>query len=125
MADELRPSGVTAREDGNWLLSNDEYERLRRRGGVTMSLTIEALPVGDLLQNGREVGAYIWGFWNRHLRELPDGWHGTIELDAGVKRDHLAAALTTLVQAGANASIHTDNGDVVYVRFFADVAPAP
>lgn len=106
-------------------LTAADHARLQRRGAVLVSLTIEALPVGDLLQNGREVGAYIWGFWNRHLRELPDDWHGTIELIAGVRRDHLAAALTTLVQAGANVSIHTDHVDTVDVRFSVEVAPAP
>lgn len=96
-----------------------------RHQSVLTSVHIEALPIGDHLTNGREAGAYIWGFWNRHLRELPDQWEGTIELIAKVRRDHLAAAMTTLVQAGANAAIHTDWSDTVDVRFFVDVHALP
>lgn len=94
----------------------------REPRALMVSLWIETKPVGDLLANGREVGAYIWGFWNRHLREIPDGWKGTIELVAEVQREHLAAAITTLVQAGANAAIHTDGGTSVAVRFFVVIA---
>lgn len=92
--------------------------------GVLISIQIEATPFGDQLQNGREAGAYVLGYWNRHLRDLPDSWDGTIELLATVRRDHLAAVLTTLVQAGVNATIYTDNGEKVTVRFFVEVASA-
>ena len=97
-----------------------QAEATRRGNGATVSVYVEGAAAADIYHlNGRELGAYLLGYWQRHLSALPDNFEwtkGAVEIRVRVPATALGGISALLLPAGCSIESLVNDGDQLTLR---------